>query len=402
MLFTEWKLPNVTARNRLVRSATYEGLADEARRPLPELGDLYAALAAHEVGTIITGFCYVSRRGRAMQPRQCGIDSDRKIAAWEKVVAKVRAACESTVLLMQLAHCGLQTRPEMTGFAAMAPSARRSPYFRTTPAPMTESDILRVTGEFRSAAVRARRAGFDGVQLHAAHGYLIHQFLSAFVNDRADRWGGSPDRRFAFLGEIVSAIKAACGDSFPVFVKLSVPDGHPGGVDVPGAIDYVRRLRAIGTEAVEISCGTMDLPPNVIRGGVPIDRALQHNMLLAHKPRWLKWLWKKLAFPSLRAKFLPFRENYNLEAARAVRHATGCPVILVGGVRRLDAIERILESGDADAVALCRPLIRQPDLAARFKRGEAAESACVNCNACAVMADSAESLRCYRKGRGND
>jgi 2,4-dienoyl-CoA reductase-like NADH-dependent reductase (Old Yellow Enzyme family) len=299
---------------------------------------------------------------------------------------------------MQLAHAGLQTLPAMTGFAAMAPSVRRSPYFRATPVRMTESDVREVTGEFRSAAVRARRAGFDGVQLHAAHGYLIHQFLSPFVNDRPDRWGGSADGRFAFLREIVCAIKSACGDAFPVFVKLSVPDGHPGGVDVPLAIEYVRRMRAVGVEAVEISTGTMDQALNIFRGGAPIDRVLKHNMLFSRKPRWLKWLWKKLVFPSMRSKLIAFSESYNLDAAAAVRRATGMPVILVGGVRRLESIERVLESGQADAVALCRPLICEPDLGAKFRRGEAAEPACVNCNVCAVMADSTESLKCYRKG----
>ena len=399
MLFAEWKLANVTARNRLVRSATYEGMADEARRPAASLGDLYADLAAHDVGTIITGFCYVHRRGRAMHPGQCGIDSDRKIAAWEAVVSKVRSVGPPTVMLMQLAHAGLQTRPEVTGFAAIAPSVRRSPYFKTTPVRMTESDVREAVGQFRSAAVRAKRAGFDGVQLHAAHGYLLHQFLSPFVNDRTDRWGGSTDGRFAFLHEVICDVKAACGDSFPVFAKLSVPDGHPVGVDVPGAIEYVRRMQAVGVEAVEISYGTMDAALSIFRGGVPIDRVLKHNMLFCRKPAWLKWLWKKLVFPGMRAKFLPFRENYNLDAAAAVRQATGTPVIVVGGVRSLAAIERILESGQADAVAMCRPLIREPDLASRFRRGEATEAACTNCNACAVMADSTEPLRCYQKGK---
>ena len=405
MLFRPWQLKHVVAPNRLVRSATYEGLADEDGRLREELGDLYATLAANDVGTIVTGFNYISRQGRAMQPRQCGIDSDDKTAAWAKVIAKVRSVSEPTVMLMQIAHTGLQTLPEITGLPALAPSVWRSPYFRTTPVAMTPRDIRNVIGEFGAAAARAKQARFDGVQLHAAHGYLIHQFLSPHINQRRDEWGSD---RFAFLREIIAAVKEACGDEFPVFVKLSVPDGHPGGVTVPLAIEYAHGMKHAGIEAVEISTGTMDVAFDIFRGGAPIDVALRHNPLFSRKPAWLKWLWRRFAFPRMRRTFPPFSEGYNVAAARAVKEAVGIPVIVVGGMRSLDTMEQTLGSCDADAVALCRPLVCEPDLGRKFKLGAATQSACTNCNVCAVMCDSPRSLRCYRQGgvnnvdKGND
>ena len=395
MLFQPWQLANVRPRNRVVRSATYEGLGDRAGRPRPELGELYRRLAAGGVGTIVTGFCYVAQSGRAMQSAQCGIDSDDTIPAWEAVVSAVRQVPEHTVMLMQLVHAGLQTLPAVTGAAAMAPSVRRSPYFRTRPVAMSESDILETIEQFAAAARRAQRAGFDGVQLHAAHGYLIHQFLSPARNVRPDRWGTD---RMAFLAEIVRAVKGACGAAFPVFVKISAGDGHRGGVTAELAGQYARAMGEIGVEAVEVSYGTMDMALDVIRGGLPIGPVLEHNMLFCRKPAWARWLLKRLVFPWLKRRCIPFSENYNLAAARTVRAATTLPLILVGGLRRLDAMEAILESGDADAIAMCRPLICQPDLPNLFQSGRTSESACVNCNLCAVMCDSTEPLRCYQKG----
>jgi 2,4-dienoyl-CoA reductase-like NADH-dependent reductase (Old Yellow Enzyme family) len=393
MLFSAWNLSHLGARNRLVRSATYEGLGDDRGYPRPELGALYRTLAEHEVGTIITGFAYVSRRGRAMHPAQCGIDDDDKTAAWERVVSEPRKAGQSTVLLLQIAHAGLQTLSSMTGLEPWAPSVRRSRYFGTTPVEMTEAEVGQAIGEFARAALRAKQAGFDGVQVHAAHGYLVHQFLSPLVNHRRDAWGKD---RFLFLAEIIAAIKQACGDTFPVFVKLSAPDGLPGGVDLPQATSYAVRMAESGVEAVEVSYGTMEQALNIFRGGVPLDLVLRHNPLFNRKPRWLLWLWKRFGYPKLQRQLIPFREHYNLEAARRIKQATRLPVMVVGGIRNRNGMEAILSAGDADAVALCRPFVCEPDFGAKLHSGTSAVSQCSNCNRCAVMSDTRTSLRCHQ------
>jgi 2,4-dienoyl-CoA reductase-like NADH-dependent reductase (Old Yellow Enzyme family) len=396
MLFSEWKLAHVKAKNRLVRSATYEGLGDEQGYPRPELGALYRTLADNDVGTIITGFSYVSRRGRAMHPFQCGIDDDDKIGAWEKVVSEARRARGRAVLLLQIAHAGLQTLPRVTGTRPWAPSVWRSRYFGARPVAMTDRDVRQAVGEFAAAALRAKKAGFDGVQVHAAHGYLVHQFLSPLVNRRTDGWGKD---RFAFLREIIVAAKEACGDGFPLFVKLSAPDGLAGGVDLPLACAYAAKMATIDVEAVEVSYGTMDHALNIFRGAVPLDLILRHNPLFCTKPGWALSLWKRFGYPRLKRELVPFGEHYNLEAARQMKRAANLPVIVVGGIRRLAGMEAILSAGDADAVALCRPFICEPDFATKLRTSAQTTSMCRNCNCCAVMCDSRSSLTCYQPKR---
>jgi 2,4-dienoyl-CoA reductase-like NADH-dependent reductase (Old Yellow Enzyme family) len=394
MLFNRWNLPGVQAPNRLVRAATYEGLGDVEGYPQAELGSLYARLAACDVGTIITGFAYVSRAGRAMQPRQCGIDTDEKVSAWRRVVSAVRAVGKGTLLVMQIAHAGRQTLASATGGPVLAPSPKRSPYFRAKPEAMSDEQIRAAIGAFVDAALRAKQAGFDGVELHAAHGYLIHQFLSPHLNQRGDRWGRD---RMAFLREIVTGIRAAGAPTLPILVKISAGDFHPGGVDEKLAASIAAQLADLGVDALEVSCGTMDLAMNIFRGSLPLERAFAHNPLFAAWPAWQRAFFRLLALPRIRRQLLPFSENYNRRAARLIRRHTDLPLILVGGIRSLAAIEDILESGDADAVAMCRPLICEPDLGARFHRAAVSRSSCNNCNTCAVMCDSTSSLRCYRK-----
>ena len=397
MIFEKWQLAHLTARNRVVRSATYEGFGDAQGLPRPELGQVYRRLAENHVGTIITGFAYVSDRGRAMHPAQTSIATDETVPAWQRVLEPVRALPEPTVMLLQIAHAGRQTLVEATGERPLAPSARTSPYFGVRPKAMSEREIEETIDEFAQAAKRAKAAGFDGVQLHAAHGYLIHQFLSPFLNRRKDRWGSD---RFAFLAEIVAAIRAACGACYPIFVKLSVPDMHPSGVDVPLACQYATRIESLGIEAIEVSCGTMDRALNIFRGDLPVDRVFRYNPFYRTRPRWVLSLAKRLVIPRVRRQFLPFTENYNLPAAAAIKAATSVPVIVVGGLRRLNAMTAILSSRQADAVALCRPLICEPDLITRFRYHQVLESRCNQCNSCAIMCDHSTSLRCYQPHKG--
>jgi len=374
-------------------------MAEEDGRPSEALGTLYGRLARAGVGTIITGFSYVSPEGRAMQPRQCGIDTDDKTQAWARVVRAVhsngKTEAERPLLIMQIAHAGRQTLPEVTGRPALAPTAKRSPYFRVRPRVMDDTQIKNAATAFGRAARRAQTAGFDGVQLHAAHGYLIHQFLSPYLNDRTDTWGQD---RFAFFRSIVTEVRAECGPNFPLFVKVSGGDGHPGGLTPALTAEYAREMERIGIAAIEVSYGTMDEALNIFRGGVPTERVLRHNPFIVKRPGWMKALWKRFSLPRLKKHLFAFSENYNLEAARSIRQLTSIPLLLVGGIRSREGIEHILESGDADAVSLCRPLICEPDLAERFRSGAAQRSRCTACNACAVMCDSHKPLRCYLGG----
>ena len=389
ILFEPLALRNITLPNRLVRSATYEGLGEPDGTPRPELTDLYTRLAQAGTGTIITGFCFVSQEGRAMQPGQCGIDTNAKIGVWQSVVRHVKAAAPDTRLLMQLAHTGRQTRRVSTGHRVVGASSRRCLYFREKVWPLAEADILRIVAEFAAAARRAQRAGFDGVQLHAAHGYLIHQFLSPFTNTRQDRWADG----VRFLLEIIRAVKNTCGEAFPVFAKFDGTDDR--GLTVADTVRHIRAAEA-GLDAAEISYGTMEFGLNIIRGGWPVERAFEVNPLLQSVPRPLRGLFRRFVLSPIMKRRLPFEENYNLDAATQIAKQVRLPIFAVGGFRRAPALRAALSTHRLAAVSLCRPFLREPELASKLRTDDDWISACTNCNLCTVSCDAPHPVGCVQ------
>jgi len=381
----------VTLRNRLIRSATYEGCGDADGTPQPKLGDIYCKLARGGVGTIITGFCYASPDGRAMQPCQCGIHSDTMIEPWRCIVERVRRTDARVKLFMQLAHAGRQTLRSATGLPVMGASRRKCSYFRQGVTVLDDQGIRRIIADFADAAGRAQQAGFDGVQLHAAHGYLFHQFLSPWTNRRKDRWGDG----CAFLEETVHAVRARCGDTFPLLVKLSAADDNTPGIRLEHTARTVKRLEALEIDAVEISYGTMEYAMNIFRGAVPVRAVFEVNPLFNRISPPLQRLWKAVFLKRYLGRFAPFEEDYNVASAAATRKETHLAVFPVGGIRSLENMVACVTTLGLDAVALCRPLICQPDLPMLLETGKTRRSRCTNCNLCAVHCDSGEPLRCY-------
>lgn len=397
-LFSSLKLRNVMFKNRIIRAATYEGMADAAGIPGEALAALYSNLAAGGAGAIITGFVYISKAGRAMQPRQGGIDNAEKAAAWQKIVAQVKSSAPDVRLFMQLAHAGRQTRQTVTGLPVYGVSPRRCTYFRQKTTRLSDQAIESIIGNFAMAASRAKAAGFDGIQLHAAHGYLIHQFLSPWTNTRHDQWGEPT----LFLKKTVSAIKVACGDNYPVLVKLSAADDNTPGIRIEDTIKTVKCLEDLGIDAVEISYGTMEYALNIIRGACPVELVLRINPLFNKIPRVLQGIWKAFRADAYKARFYPFEEKYNAKAAARIKQNTTLPVITVGGIRSLRGMTECLVRDGLDAVSLCRPLICEPDLPIKLQTGMSLHSACTNCNDCTIYCDSPHPLRCYRRNeRGN-
>ena len=391
ILFSPLALRNITLPNRFIRSATYEGWGDADGAPRPELGSLYAALARGGAGTLITGFAYISPIGRAMQPCQCGIDRDGVIPAWQEAISRTRKAAPGVKVFMQLAHAGRQTLEGATGGPVVGASSRRCAYFRQQVNALDDKGVCHAVLEFADAAARAKAAGFDGVQVHAAHGYLVHQFLSPWTNTRKDRWANPT----LFLEEVIRSIRAECGHRFPILVKLSAMDDTTPGLRLDHTIRTVKRLEQLEVDAVEISYGTMGHALNIIRGDVPVDTALEVNPLFNRTPRWLRKVWKTLFLGGYVRRLIPFSENYNVGAAAAIKQVANLPVIPVGGIRSVEGMLTCLTSHRLDAVSLCRPLICEPDLPVKISEGVSERSKCTNCNLCTIFSDTRQPLRCY-------
>lgn len=390
-LFEPLTLTNIRLRNRLIRAAAYEGCADSEGTPGTGLEKIYRDLADGGIGAIITGFVYVSQSGRAMQPGQCGIDTDDKIDSWRQVINRVKSEHHDLPLFMQLAHAGRQTRREATGMRLYGASSRRCTYFRQPVHPLDDSDVEAVIEQFAEASLRAKKAGFDGVQIHAAHGYLIHQFLSPWTNTRNDRWAEGP----LLLERIIHSIREKNGLEYPIMVKLSWAENNRPGIDLENTLNTVKRLESLNIDAVEISYGSMEYALNIIRGACPVDVFLNVNPLFKNIPGIMRSLWKKLFLGRYLKRFIPFEEDYNVNAARQIKQNTSLPVIPVGGIRSVKSMSGCIEN-DLSAVSLCRPLIREPDLPSKIRRGEQSASRCMNCNICTAYCDSQQPLRCYQ------
>lgn len=372
--------------NKIIRSATIENMADEnGVVNIKKLGNLYNNISAR---TIITGFTYVSENGRAMQKFQTGMVNDKQKNAWAKLVNKVKTNNPDKKLIIQLAHTGRQTtRPNAVGA-----SNKKCSYFRNKVKALTETEIKPIIDDFAKSAKMSKEAGFDGVQIHAAHGYLIHQFLSPYTNTRKDKYKDGT----LFLIEILKAIRMTCGEDFPLWVKISWADDK--GLTLNHTIKILKRIENF-VDNIEISYGTMEYALNIIRGNCPTNLVFEVNPLFNKYPKFIKSLAKKVLESKYLKIFKPFGKNYNLEAALEIKKHIKTPITVVGGIRELKDIEDILNSG-IDMVSMCRPFICEPDLINKIENSEWQKSACTNCNLCTIYCDSENSVKCYRRGNG--
>ena len=345
ILFTPIAIGPLTVPNRFVRSATHEFMADDEGNVTESQVELYRRLAEGEVGLIITGHAFVQPSGKA-SPRQTAVYDDRFIEGLARIPAAAHRYPSS--IFLQIAHAGRQTKTRLCGCVPVSPSAVYDPVWKVMPRELTGEEIRSLIDDFVSGGVRAKRAGFDGVQLHAAHGYLISSFLSPHTNRRSDEWGGPVENRARVLLAALRGVKAACGEAFPVIVKLNSTDFLEGGLTVEDAVRIARLLEAGGIDAIEVSGG------------------------MAESGRGSVWA-------GLRSEA---DEGYFVENAARIKQAVHVPVFGLGGIRTLAVAEKIVEDGRADLVSLSRPFIRDPFLVKHFREGLAAGSECISCNKC--------------------
>lgn len=348
MLFRPLRVGPVTVGDRLSRSATAERAADESGRPGEAIREMYLALARGGATWINTGCAFVQPSGRS-GPDHSGMHTDEMIAPWAMVVGAVRRERPAARLFMQLLHGGRQVSRRCVA-EPVAPSAVPVPGMTAKPREMTAREIEECIEAFAQAARRARDAGFDGVQLHGAHGYLISQFLSPTVNRRTDEWGGAPERRRRFVIETVRRVRAAIGPDLALTIKMNCEDFTPDGLTLAESCETARVLAAEGIDAIEVSGWIIggDERQSPVRKGAP-----------------------KAA-----------EEGYYLAQAVEIKRAAGMiPVGACGGWRTLARMEQVLEAEGLDFLAASRPFLTEPDLLDRLRNGQPAAS-CVTCNEC--------------------
>ncbi len=348
VLFVRGSIGSLELQNRFVRSATWEGMCEPDGSPTEKLQTFYEELVNGGVGLIITGYTYVSPEGKQL-PGKMGLYRDDLVERHAKLVEKVHKA--GGRIAIQLVHAGGQASRKVSGLQPIAPSAVEFPSFSEVPREMTGEDIERVKGDFVKAARRAKEAGYDAVQLHAAHGYLINQFLTPLTNRREDEYGGSLENRARFLLEVVRAVRSELGNGYPLFVKLNCHDFVDGGFAIDEAVEVGRMIEEAGIDAIEVSGGSR-ASKDFIPARLKIDSR--------------------------------DKEGYHRELARRMREKVSVPLLLVGGLRSFELMEEIVSRGDADFVSLSRPLIREPHLVRRFMDGDRERARCISCNGCFV------------------
>jgi 2,4-dienoyl-CoA reductase-like NADH-dependent reductase (Old Yellow Enzyme family) len=345
------KINRLELKNRFVRSATVDNLGKNGR--VTEIQEKrYADLARGEVGLIISSGLFPNRDGWAA-PGQVGIHRDDQIPSLNRLVRAVHE--NGGKIAAQLMHAGWFGNPEVSGIPVIGPSAMVNQANGLTVRELSSDEILEHIDDYIQAGRRAIEAGFDAVQLHGAHGWLISAFLSPVTNRRQDQWGGSAEKRAAFAVRISEGLRKMAGPDFPLFIKLGLKDYHPQGKTLAEGIETARRLVEAGLDAIEVSEGVEEEPFHHIRTD-------------AISP-------------------------YYLEECREARRFLKVPLILVGGFRTLREMEQVVEEKKADAVSMCRPFIMDPYLVKKLREGTAEGSACISCNEC-IKEMHAGRIRC--------
>jgi 2,4-dienoyl-CoA reductase-like NADH-dependent reductase (Old Yellow Enzyme family) len=359
ILFDATTINGMTLNNRFVRSATYEGMANDDLTVSQRLIDFMVGLANGGVGLIITSLTTVTKDGQNV-PRQLGIHTDDHIPGLTQMTHAIHDV--GGKIMVQIAHGGAQGNPELTG-ELLGPSA--------IPAiggegkacrAMTIAEIHRIVDAFGEAGRRAKHAGFDAVQLHGAHGFLLSEFLSPFFNKRTDQYGGSLENRTRILLEVYHHVRDAVGTTYPVTIKLNSEDFLEGGLTMEEMLQVASWLETEGIDAIELSGGT-------------------------------SWA---LYRGNPNASYIRVEQTdlYYRDAAKRYKDAIRVPLMLVGGIRSYDVAKQLVEDGLTDYIALCRPLIREPDLVNRWKSGDTRPSACVSDNACIRTQRTEKGLHC--------
>lgn len=370
LLFTPVTLGPLTLRNRSIRSAAFESMCP-GNVPSPQLLDYHRSVAAGGVGMTTVAYAAVTRSG---------LSFDRQLWMRPEIVPGLRELtdavhAEGAAASIQLGHCGNMSHKSICGCLPVGASSGFNLYSPTFVRGLRVDELPEMAKAYGRSVYLAREAGFDAVEIHAGHGYLISQFLSPSTNHRKDEFGGTLANRMRFMEMVMEEVMKAAGNEMAVLVKMNMRDGFRGGMELDESLQVARKLQELGAHALVLSGGFVSKAPMyVMRGEMPI-RTMTHYMTCW----WLKYgvrLVGKYMIPSV-----PFREAYFLEDALKFREALDIPLVYVGGLVSRQKIEEVLNHG-FEAVQMGRALLNEPDFVNRMRREENARCNCRHSNYC--------------------
>ncbi len=368
-LFEPVRLGPITLKNRIIKAATFEGASPKGAVS-DELIAFHQRVAAGGAAMTTVAYLAVSPDGRT--DRHCVVLGDEAVPGLRRLTDAVHAA--GAAASAQIGHAGPVANARSNRAASLAPSRRFSPSGTLTRA-VSDDDIGRITEEYRRGAANAVEAGFDCIEIHLGHNYLLSAFLSPKLNRRTDQWGGSLANRARFPRQVVSAVRDVVGDKVAVTAKLNMADGVAGGFWMDESVEFARLLESDGAlDALELTGGSsLSNPMYLFRGEAP------RREFAATLPAPLRAGFRVVGSSFLRE--YPFEEAYFLPYARQFLAALTMPLILLGGVNRLDTVESAVGEGFS-FVAMARALLREPDLVSRWERGVSDAGLCIHCNKC--------------------
>lgn len=352
-LFDRTKLSTMNMKNRFLRGALWESLADEKGHMTDELYAIYEELAKGGVGTITTGYTFVTEDEQP-NPGMMGIYDDSFIEEYKKLTDMVHNY--NANIIMQIVYGGFMTTFNVGERTIWGPSTVENEVTKTVAKEITKDEIKYLVKAYADAALRVKKSGFDGVEIHAGHGYFLSQFLSPYYNKRNDEYGGSIENRGRIIFEIFKAMRKAVGENFPILIKLNSADYvKEGGLIQEDSLYVARKLSKLGIDAIEVTGGNES-----------IEEVVENNLGAART---------KVVVSKDKESYF---KDYAIELAKSI----DTPVILIGGNRHLDVMEEILNNSNIQYFSLSRPLTAEPDLINKWASGDRKKPKCVSCNQC--------------------
>ncbi|MDD7135736.1 MAG: NADH:flavin oxidoreductase [Bacteroidales bacterium] len=384
-IFTPVTIGPVTLRNRVIRSAAFENMA-YGNSPSQDLYDYHVAVARGGVGMTTLAYAAVDRSG---------LSFDGQLWMRKEIVPDLRRItdaihAEGAKASIQLGHCGNMTHRSTCGCMPVGASGGFNMYSPTFVRSLKVNEIHDLVKAFGNAVNLAREAGFDCVEIHAGHGYLISQFLSPYTNHRHDEFGGSLENRMRFMRMVISEVMKAAGDDLGVIVKMNMHDGFKKGMQRAECLEVAKELERLGVHAIVLSAGFVSKAPmEVMRGAMPLKT-------LAHYMDMKKFWWLKAALHTIGRLLIPtvpYREGYFLEDAKQFRQVLKLPLIYVGGLISKDKMEEVLAAG-FQGLQVARALVHDTDFVNKLHSGEITCSGCKHSNYCIGRMYTLE-MRCH-------